>query len=188
MAIVPLPRYMRHMTAQKASQRLQIYAIGLGSNRRHAIHGDPRKVLAAALDAMESEHVELLDASAVMASAPVGPSRRRYANAAALAASSLSPPEMLSHLKSIESQFGKRIGQRWSARTLDLDILLWSEGIWADAQLKIPHPQMAKRDFVLTPLAELAPKWRHPLLQKDIFQILSQLLRRNPVDQWPTSH
>lgn len=179
---------MARMTAHTVSQPLQIYAIGLGSNRRHPVHGDPRNILIAALAAVDCANVELLDASTILASAPIGPSRRRYANAAALVASSLTPPEMLDHLKSIESQFGKRIGQRWSARTLDLDILLWSEGIWADSRLNIPHPQMTKRDFVLAPLAELAPKWRHPLLQKDISQILSQLLRRKPVDQCPTSH
>lgn len=162
---------------------LALYAIGLGSNRRHPIFGDPRAVLVAAVDMVQSEAVELIDASLIMHSAPIGPSSRRYANAAILVASSLSPPELLCHLKRIESLFGIRRGQRWSSRVLDLDILLWSEGIWSDEQLNIPHREMLTRNFVLSPLAEIAPNWRHPLLHRNIRQILSQLLRRYPVDQ-----
>src|SRR3546814_4583193 len=58
----------------------------------------------------------------------------------ALVASSLDPPAMLDRLQAIEAAFGRRTGQRWSARTLDLDILLWSGGIWSDDRLVIPHP------------------------------------------------
>lgn len=171
------------MIPPRPSPPLMLYAIGLGSNRRHPLFGDPRNVLLAALNALEGDDIEAIDCSAIIASDPIGPSLRRYANAAALIASSLSPPDLLQRLKSIEAKFGRRIGQRWSARTLDLDILLWSEGIWHDDHLIIPHPHMAVRDFVLTPLAQIAPKWQHPGLHRNIRQILSQLLRRYPVDQ-----
>src|SRR3546814_4239627 len=67
---------------------LALYAIGLGSNRRHARHGDPRAVLLAALAALESDDIEAVDASPIIASDPLGPSRRRYANAVALVARS----------------------------------------------------------------------------------------------------
>lgn len=162
---------------------LALYAIGLGSNRRHSIFGDPRAILVAAVEALQNDVVEIVDTSPIINSAPIGPSRRRYANAAILIASPLSPPELLRHLKAIESLFGIRRGQRWSSRVLDLDILLWSEGIWSDNQLNIPHREMISRNFVLSPLAKIAPKWRHPLLHRNIRQILSQLLRRYPVDQ-----
>src|SRR3546814_9836046 len=91
---------------------------------------------------------------------PLGPSRRRYANAVALVASKLSPPEMLGRLQEIEARFGRRTGQRWSARTLDLDILLWSGGAWSDGALTIPHPAMTQRAFVLGPLRAIVPEWR----------------------------
>lgn len=162
---------------------LALYAIGLGSNRRHPIFGDPRAVLVAAVEALQNDEIEIVDTSPIIHSAPIGPSRRRYANAAILVASSLTPPELLRHLKQIESLFGIRRGQRWASRVLDLDILLWSEGVWADDQLNIPHHEMLTRNFVLAPLAEIAPKWRHPLVHRNIRQILSQLLRRYPVDQ-----
>src|SRR3546814_10748848 len=104
---------------------LALYAIGLGSNRRHVRFGDPRRVLLAALAAIEGDDIEAVDASPIVASDPLGPSRRRYANAVALVASSLDPPAMLDRLQAIEAAFGRRTGQRWSARTLDLDNLLW---------------------------------------------------------------
>lgn len=175
---------MSTVTPSAASlRRLSLYAIGLGSNRRHPKFGDPRSVLVAAVTALECDEVELVDASRIIHSAPIGPSRRRYANAAILIASPLSPPEMLAHLKRIESLFGSRKGQRWSSRVLDLDILLWSEGIWSDTHLIIPHREILNRDFVLTPLAQIAPNWRHPLTFQSVRQNLSQLLRRYPVDQ-----
>ena len=162
---------------------LEIYAIGLGSNRRHARHGDPRRVLAAALAALESDEIEPVAASPIIASAPIGPSRRRYANAAALVASRLPPPDMLTRLKAIEARFGRRTGQRWSARTLDLDILLWSGGVWCDSALSIPHPAMTARAFVLAPLAGIAADWRHPLTARTVRQHAARLMRAKPVDR-----
>lgn len=142
----------------------------------------------AALEALDDADIEPINASPIIASAPLGPSRRRYANAAALVASSLDPPEMLGRLKSIERAFGRRMGQRWSARTLDLDILLWSGGAWSDSQLTIPHPAMADRDFVLAPLARIAASWRHPLTGRTVRQLAIRLKRAKPVDREPSAH
>lgn len=167
---------------------LPLYAIGLGSNRRHVRFGDPRRVLLAALAALESDDIEPVDASPIVASAPLGPSRRRYANAVALVASPLSPPEMLGRLKAIEAAFGRRRGQRWGARTLDLDILLWSEGAWSDAALTVPHAAMTVRDFVLGPLCMIAPAWRHPLIGQSVRQLAARLSRAKPVDHGASAH
>ena len=167
---------------------LALYAIGLGSNRRHARYGDPRAVLLAALTALESDDIEAVDASPIIASDPLGPSRRRYANAVALVASPLSPPAMLERLQEIEASFGRRTGQRWSARTLDLDILLWSGGVWSDATLTIPHPAMAQRAFVLGPLRTIVPEWQHPLTGRSIRQLAARLTRPKPVDRRASAH
>lgn len=167
---------------------LPLYAIGLGSNRRHARHGDPRQVLLAALNALEGADVEPVDVSPIIASDPIGPSRRRYANAVALVASPLSPPEMLERLQAIEAEFGRRLGQRWSARTLDLDILLWSGGAWSDPDVTIPHPALAERAFVLGPLRMVAPEWRHPLTRRSIRQLAARLIRPKPVDRSAEAH
>ncbi|WP_447762577.1 2-amino-4-hydroxy-6-hydroxymethyldihydropteridine diphosphokinase [Sphingopyxis panaciterrae] len=167
---------------------LALYAIGLGSNRRHVRFGDPRHVLMAALAALESDDIEPVDASPIIASVPLGPSRRRFANAVALVASPLSPPEMLGRLQAIEAAFGRRTGQRWSTRTLDLDILLWSGGAWSDAGLTIPHPAMNARGFVLGPLAAIVPEWRHPIAMRSVRQLAARLIRAKPVDPNASSH
>lgn len=167
---------------------IPLYAIGLGSNRRHVRFGDPRGVLLAALAALEGTDIEAVDASPIIASDPLGPSRRRYANAVALVASPLRPPEMLERLKAIEANFGRRTGQRWSARTLDLDILLWSGGVWSDDALTIPHPAIEQRAFVLGPLRAIIPQWQHPLHRRSIRQLAALLSRPKPVDQGASSH
>lgn len=163
---------------------LPLYLIGLGSNRRHVRHGDPRHVLLAALEALECPDIEAVDTSPIRSSAPLGPSRRTFANAAALVASALPPPRMLERLQAIESAFGRRIGQRWGARTLDLDILLWSGGMWSDDRLVIPHPAFRDRAFTLEPLAALVPGWRDPVSAATMRQLLSRFHRRKPVDHW----
>lgn len=109
----------------------------------------------AALD----ERFDLFDASPVILSRAVGPAGRDFANAAALVESTLEPPAMLAALKAIERAFGRRAGQRWGARVLDLDILAWSGGRFASRRLSIPHPLLATRDFALFPLAAIAGHW-----------------------------
>jgi 2-amino-4-hydroxy-6-hydroxymethyldihydropteridine diphosphokinase len=67
---------------------------------------------------------------------------------------------MLSRLKQIEREFGRRRGRRWGPRVLDLDIVLWSGGDWRSRRLAVPHPQLEKRGFVLQPLVSVSPFWR----------------------------
>jgi 2-amino-4-hydroxy-6-hydroxymethyldihydropteridine diphosphokinase len=135
------------------------YIIALGSNRRHPRHGAPAHVLAAAMAQLDP-----VARSRIITSRPIGPSQRAYANAAILIESDLLPPAMLTRLKAIERDFGRRVGgQRWAARVLDLDIILWSGGIWADQTLIIPHLAYGQRAFVLGPLCEIAAHWRDPL-------------------------
>ena len=143
---------------------MQRYLIALGSNKRHHRHGAPAGVLAAALDALAAQGIAVLAVAPVLQSAPLGPSKRRYANGGALIESDLDPEELLSLLKSTERQFGRRSGgQRWSSRVLDLDIVLWSGGAWSSPELTIPHKSFRQRDFVLRPARALAPLWRDPI-------------------------
>lgn len=142
----------------------QRYLIALGSNKRHHRHGAPGRVLAAALDALAAEGVAVVAVAPVVQSAPLGPSKRRYANGAALIESELDPEELLALLKSTERQFGRRSGgQRWASRVLDLDIVLWSGGAWSSPDLNVPHKSFRQRDFVLRPARALAPRWRDPI-------------------------
>ncbi|WEK41941.1 MAG: 2-amino-4-hydroxy-6-hydroxymethyldihydropteridine diphosphokinase [Candidatus Sphingomonas colombiensis] len=150
----------------------QSYLIALGSNRRGR-HGDPRAELRAALAAIGAKHM-----SPIITSAPLGPSNRAYANAVALIESDDTPPELLVRLKKIEHAFGRRRGRRWGARVIDLDIIAWSGGIWRSPGLVIPHVALRERDFVLRPLADLAPSWRDPVTGLNAKQLHTRLTRR----------
>ncbi len=152
------------------------YLIALGSNQCHSRFGPPARVLEAALDRLA---VPPSKRSPIIQTSPLGPSLRRYANAAAIIESDSSPPELLAHLKRIERSFGrKKRGQRWIARVLDLDIILWSGGIWADHSLAIPHPAFRKRHFVLTPAALIAPDWHDPVTRLSVRQCKARLDRK----------
>ena len=135
-----------------------LYAIGIGSNRRHVRFGRPAGVVAAAIARLDEEF-GLFDASPVVLNAAHGGAGREFANAVALVESRLNPPAMLAALKAIERAFGRRAGKRWGARVLDLDLVAWSGGQWRSRQLRIPHPALERRSFVLGPLAAIAPDW-----------------------------
>ncbi len=149
------------------------YLIALGSNRRHHRIGRPDKVLAAALLALAADGQDVLAAAPIIETPPIGPSLRRYANGAAIIASPLQPDALLALLKRLEARFGRRRGQRWSARTLDLDIILWSGGSWYSPSplLIVPHPAYRTRNFVLRPALAIAPHWRDPLTGLTIAQL-----------------
>jgi 2-amino-4-hydroxy-6-hydroxymethyldihydropteridine diphosphokinase len=137
----------------------RLYAIAIGSNRPHGRFGRPPLVVNAAIARLDQEF-GLFDSSPTILNAAHGDAGRDFANAVALVESDLEPPEMLRRLKSIERDFGRRRGRRWGPRVLDLDIVSWSGGKWRSRLLTIPHPQVAKRSFVLQPLAAIAPGWR----------------------------
>ena len=150
---------------------------------RHIRHGAPPRVLRAALAALAGDkHLRLKAASPIVASAPLGPSRRRYANAAAVVKTALDPPRLLERLQRMEIAFGRRrLGQRWGARVLDLDIVLWSGGGWHSPGLTIPHPRFRERAFVLAPAARIAPDWLDPITHLTLCQLVARLTRPRPL-------
>lgn len=144
-----------------ATAILHLYALALGSNRALSARLTPRRLLLEAT-ARIVQHGRVIAISPTIETPPIGPSRRRYANAALLVQSPLAPPAMLAWLQSIERALGRRRYRRWGARSIDIDIILWSGGAWDSPALTIPHPAFAARDFVLTPLYSIAPTWRDP--------------------------
>ncbi len=147
------------------------YALALASNRRSR-HGSPAATVAAAIAALGVD-----SASRIRTTPALGPAGRSFANAATLLTSELDPPELLAALKRIERAFGRRGALKWGPRVLVLAIVLWSEGAFAEAGLVVPHPEMRKRLFVLEPLAEIAPDWRHALTGASVRQLLFRLRR-----------
>ena len=138
---------------------MHLYAVAIGSNRRHVRHGRPTGVVEAAIARLDADFI-LFDASPIILNKAVGGAGRDFANAVALVESALGPEGMLTALKGIERDFGRRRGRRWGERVLDLDLVAWEGPRLATRSLTIPHPRLAKRDFVLAPLATIAPDWR----------------------------
>jgi 2-amino-4-hydroxy-6-hydroxymethyldihydropteridine diphosphokinase len=154
-----------------------LYAIAIGSNRPHGRYGRPTGVVEAAIARLGQEF-GLFDASPIILNPAHGGAGRDFANTVALVESDLRPPGMLKRLKSIEHEFGRRRGRRWGPRVLDLDVVLWSGGKFRSRRLTIPHPQLARRNFVLQPLAAIAPGWRVGSLT--IRHLAQRLARKRP--------
>jgi 2-amino-4-hydroxy-6-hydroxymethyldihydropteridine diphosphokinase len=95
----------------------------------------------------------------VLEGAPPGPD---YLNAACEVETSLSPHDLLAHVKGIERAIGRRPAERWAPRPIDIDILLYADQTVDTEELVVPHPRMAERNFVLAPLAELGSDVEHP--------------------------
>lgn len=153
---------------------MHVYLLALGSNMRRVGVGSPDKVLGKAIGEIARE-VTVTSRSRTIASRPLGPSRRRFANGAIVVETKVKPRPMLALVKSIERKFGRRRGRRWGQRVLDIDIILWSGGMFAEPDLLIPHPAFRGRDFVLGPASEIAGDWRDPVTGLTVRQLRSRL-------------
>jgi len=120
-----------------------------------------------------SPDVEVVAVSAVFETDPVGPAPQgAYLNAAIRVETELAPRELLGRLQELEASRGRRrSGERWAARSLDLDLLLSDDACIDEGGLVVPHPRMHERAFVLAPLREVAADWRHPLLGLSIDEL-----------------
>lgn len=156
-----------------------IYAIAIGSNRRHGHFGRPPQVVEAAIARLDQEF-GLFDSSPIVLNSAHGGAGRDFANAVALIESLLDPAAMLSALKTIERDFGRRRGKRWGERVLDLDIVAWSGGKWRSSGLEVPHPHALTRTFVIQPLAAIAPYWAL-VGSLNARHLAQRLARRSPV-------
>ncbi|MBO9581392.1 MAG: 2-amino-4-hydroxy-6-hydroxymethyldihydropteridine diphosphokinase [Sphingobium sp.] len=172
---------MERNARESGKQPLHLYAIGIGSNRPLSRHLTPRAIVHAAMAALDLPPFSVVARAPVIVTAPVGPSMRRYANSAAIVASPLAPEDMLGRLQELEARFGRRRYRRWGARTLDLDMLLWSGGAVNCRRLTIPHKLFRTRGFVLRPLAAIAPRWRDPATGFSVAQLAARLRKTKAV-------
>jgi 2-amino-4-hydroxy-6-hydroxymethyldihydropteridine diphosphokinase len=160
--------------------------IGLGANLDSPHWGTPRETLAAALAALAGEGVAIAARSGWYRSAPVPAADQPwYVNAVAVLATSLAARELLRLMQAIETRFGRVRGAPNAARVLDLDLLDYRGACVHSPDLVLPHPRLHQRRFVLEPLAEIAPQWRHPVLHLTAAQLLAHFDREQAVERLP---
>ena len=148
--------------------------VGLGANLPGP-WGRPAEAIARACARLPEFGIAVLARSRLYDSAPWPPSEQaRYVNAVARVATALAPAALLDVLHRIEAEAGRVRGAPNAARPLDLDLLDY-DGLLEVGPPALPHPRLHERGFVLSPLAELAPDWRHPGLGLSVATLLERL-------------
>lgn len=165
------------------SYGMSVY-LGLGSNL-HGLWGAPYECLERAADVLEEKNIKISITSGHYESPALGLGMQPlFVNRVFSVSTDLSPGALLRQLKWIEYAAGRRRGAHWGARPLDIDILdyrgqvlNWKGGraTQGASALILPHPELEKRAFVLKPLCEIAPNWRHPALHATASQLLASL-------------
>jgi 2-amino-4-hydroxy-6-hydroxymethyldihydropteridine diphosphokinase len=146
--------------------------IALGANL-----GDREQNLRAALDLLSATPgVRVTRVSSFLENPAVGgpPGSPPFLNAAAELETTLEPRRLLARLLEIEQTLGRRRREKWGPRPIDLDLLLYGDQVIDVPDLKVPHPLMHERRFVLQPLAEIAPRAVHPIFWRRIDTLLDQ--------------
>jgi 2-amino-4-hydroxy-6-hydroxymethyldihydropteridine diphosphokinase len=151
--------------------------VGLGANLASAEFGAPPRSLETALSLMAERGLSIVARSRWYRSAPVPPSDQPwFVNGVVAIETALEPAALLQVLHAIEARFGRVRREQNAARVLDLDLLAYDDRVSAEGKTPaLPHPRLHERAFVLRPLAEIAPDWRHPRLRRTVEALLAGL-------------
>lgn len=153
------------------------YFLSLGSNL-----GDRKKNLERSAELLSKAGIHIISASSVYETEPVGIATELwFFNQVIEVETSFQPEELLNHVKRIEDQMGRVHRGSISSRSIDIDILLAGEKTVNTKSLRIPHPRMAKRNFVLYPLSEIAPDFKHPVLNETMKDLMEKSKDRSRV-------
>lgn len=146
--------------------------LAFGSNM-----GDKEAYLNMAVEALKKyPQIQVQKVSSFICTEPYGYTQQdTFLNGACMIRTTFSPEELLDVCQSIENEARRVRVIHWGPRTLDVDVLFYDDAIIATERLNVPHPDMANRDFVLKPMAELAPWWGHPVTHKTMQQMLREL-------------
>jgi 2-amino-4-hydroxy-6-hydroxymethyldihydropteridine diphosphokinase len=150
--------------------------VGIGSNLAAPGYSSPQNTAEAALAAFPGISAALCARSSWYASEPVPASDQPwFINAVVEIGTELPAPELLARLLALEIRFGRERSVRDAARTLDLDLLDYDGFRCSTPDLVLPHPRLHERRFVLLPLQEIAPQWRHPRRGLTAAELLARL-------------
>ena len=153
---------------------MAIAYIALGSNL-----GDKEKNLRRALMLLMQQGIDVEKVSSFISTEPYGVTDQpQFLNAVCRVRTSLAPLALLDVLLATELAMGRVRLRHWSERNIDLDLLLYEDVVMDEPRLRLPHPDMQNRDFVLLPLAEIAPELVHPTLKKTIQELKDSLLSK----------
>ena len=153
-------------------ENLHTAHIALGSNL-----GDKAANLRRALELLDERGVEVVKVSTFICTEPYGVTDQpQFLNAVCQVRTSLEPLALLHTLLGIEQEMGRVRLRHWGERNIDLDLLLYEDVVMDTPELKLPHPDMQNRDFVLLPLAEIASEFIHPVLHKSIDELKENLV------------
>lgn len=179
----------------KTTNRRQLAYLALGANLDSPA-GLPEKTIPAALEALDQRGIDVTAVSHFYRTpcfpASAGPD---YVNACVAVETSLSPDALLLELHGVEQAFGRERKSRWAGRSLDIDLIAFGDMVLPDVatfetwrnlplseqmkrapdQLILPHPRLHERGFVLIPLCDVAPDWRHPILAKTVAEMRDTL-------------
>ncbi len=150
---------------------MNIVYIAFGSNI-----GDRGAAIEEALNLIEQNEMKIVKKSKIYETEPYGyVDQPSFLNGAVEVETNLSCRDVLERLLSIENQIGRVREFKWGPRIIDLDIIFYNNEIFDEEDLKVPHPDMQSRDFVLRPLNDLCPDYVHPVLDKTIGELLGEL-------------
>jgi 2-amino-4-hydroxy-6-hydroxymethyldihydropteridine diphosphokinase len=171
----------RGQKAEGRNQGWERVYISFGSNLGDR-EGNIKKVLELI---KENPHIKFEKISLLYETEPVGKGDQDwFLNQVIEVSTNFAPQELLGFLMDIEDRLGRKREEQWGPRTIDLDILLFNDRVVDTPELKIPHPEIPRRNFVLVPLAEIAPEAGHPVLNKSIEELLLESPDDSEVRRW----
>jgi 2-amino-4-hydroxy-6-hydroxymethyldihydropteridine diphosphokinase len=167
-----------------------VILVGLGANLPSSSHGEPRATLGAALDRLVAAGVVIVRRSRWYRSAPVPAGDQPwFANAVAVVSTGAPPDELLATLHAVERALGRRRRTRNEPRVVDLDLLAYDDLVQdpgpGETMLALPHPRLHERAFVLLPLREVAPDWRHPVSGHSVRMLIDNVAPGQTVTPMP---